>query len=555
MQKMSSSLSSEPVAASGVSEVEQWHNNFQLLAAQANPRILVVEAGRRGGKSEIILAKRTLRPMYLMPGSSGFLSGKSYSKLLDHMMPALMAGWGMLNFIEHNDTQDGDYVIGRTPPKGWKLPIMAPKKWDHYLCTRWGSGAHLMSQDHSVTANALTTDWGAIDEAKQHDPVRVQSELLKTMSGHRSIPSRYKDIVWGDLPEHLMLTLLTDKFIGKYDYRWADQYRKESMSMAAFCKLAKFAERVHEKKNGALQRELWAQQRDAVMYLEYSSRESLPIIGIDYYKNQFKGSKPIEFRTSILNEDVKEIDGGFYKFLDEKVHTYEARDNNRIDSIGISDYLKGKNKNCLLDRDWRKDLPLKVGVDYGTAHTWFLIAQRDISTHWFINNFWTNREQLNDGVDRICAYYRPQEKKYIELYDDPSGHKANPDQQKDVEKVKSRFRYHGWTVVHKTPSNAYIPHRVKYRIWELGLDERSGKRDERFTKARWNLNNAYECFYSCSKAPVKIGMKDEYQKDKSSEKDDTIEQWKATHLSDCADMIYCNDNIHLVDSSISWMTW
>jgi len=552
--KTSSTSKPEEQEADSIT-IEQWHNNYQLLAAQANPRLLVVEAGRRGGKSEIILAKRTLRSMYLMPGSSGFLSGKSYSKLLDHMMPALIAGWNMLNFHEHTDHQEGDYVIGRTPPKSWKLPIMAPKKWDHYLCTRWGSGAHLMSQDHSVTANALTTDWGAIDEAKQHDPERIKSELLKTMSGHRSIPSRFKGVFWGDLPEHLMLTMLTDKFIGKYDYRWVDAYKKEGISFSELCKLAQLAERVQNTRSGPLQRELWAQQRNATVYMEYSSRESLPIVGIDYYNQQFKGSNPIEFRTSILNEEVTEIDGGFYKFINEKDHTYEARDNSRIDSIGLSYYLKGKDKNCLLDKDWRKDLPLKVAVDYGTKHTWYKVAQLYNQTHWMMNNFWTTNQQLIEGVDMICNYYRYQERKVVELYDDPMGHKKNPDQQKDIDKVKSRFRYHGWVVVHKTPSNAYIPHRVKYRIWELGLDERKDKRDVRFTHCKWNLNNAYESFYSCSKARIKIGRNDEYQKDKDDEKDEDLAQWKATHLSDCADMIYCTDNIHLIDKSRNWTTW
>jgi hypothetical protein len=196
-----------------------------------------------------------------------------------------------------------------------------------------------------------------------------------------------------------------------------------------------------------------------------------------------------------------------------------------------------------------------MGVDYGSTHCWFVACQKYANTYWYLNNFWTTNEQPEDGVDKICDYYKYQEKehKVIELYDDPGGHKKNTDQQKDTVKVIERFNKHGWRVIHKTPANNYIPHKLKYRVWEKALDER--KENQKFPKVRFNLNNAYESFYSCSKAPVIIGRQDEFQKDKSSEKDKTIEQWKATHLSDCVDMIYCTDNQHLVDSSRDWLTW
>jgi len=148
-------------------------------------------------------------------------------------------------------------------------------------------------------------------------------------------------------------------------------------------------------------------------------------------------------------------------------------------------------------------------------------------------------------INEFCDYYEPHKRKEVELYDDPGGHKLNTDQKRDVDKVIATLRQRGWRVNHKNPKNTYVPHRLKYRVWEKVLDER-GNRDQRFPRYRHNVVNAYESYYSMSKAPIKQG-KDGFEKDKSSEKDPKLEQWKATHLSDCADMPMCYDNVHLLE--------
>lgn len=528
-------------------EVERWLNIFQMMVLAARPRVLTTEAGRRGGKTEEIGAERSLRAALEMAGSSGFIAARSYSKLLDHMIPGLEAGWNKRGMVEGED-----YVIASAPPKHFKRPIIAPKSFDHYILFRWGSGIHMISFDHGVTSNGLSTDWGLIDEAKQLDPVRVNSELLRTMSGHRTVKVANSHLKWGDLPGHRSLTLLTDKFIGKNDYKWVDGYKKDSMTMQEFMKLAAFAQYVQNNPLPYLQDELRKRQCAAQAYIEYSSRANLPVLGIEYFRDQFKNSSNLDFRVSILNDDVAEIEGGFYQFLDETIHTYEARNNDRIDTIGIREYLNGNRKDCLLDNDWRKDLPLEVGIDYGSEHTWFVSGQEYAETLFVLNNFWTTNEQISEGVDKLCRYYKHHEHKVVHVYDDPGGHKKKTDQSKDIDEVIKAFRKNGWMVIHKTPDNNYIPHKVKYRIYQKGLDERLSVRDKRYKKLRFNINNAYQTFYSCSKAPVKLSTNDEYTKDKSSEKDKSLDQWKATHLSDALDNIYCTKHLHLVDGYKEW---
>lgn len=536
---------------SNTPENRQWLNNPQQIVLGANPKTVKMKAGRRVGKSTRVGAGRTAGPALKLVGSSGWVAGTSYSKLMDDLIPNLVTGWAELGLIE-----DEDYVIGKTPPKNFKRPLQPPIKFDHYISFSWGSGCHIISFDHTVTSNGKVTDWGLLDENKQINPERFNSDLMNTMSGHGSMwYDKARNIRWRDLPEHLMLTFLSDAYIGPRDYDWGTAYQQTATPHNELLKILYLVEELQKNYDPYLEREIWERQRKARAYIEASTEEMLPVLGIDWFKDKFKNTSPLEFRTSILNEEVKEIEGGFYKFLDEAVHTYEARDNNRIDSIGISDYLRHKQRNCLLDKDWRKELPLRVGVDYGSTHCWFEVAQLYANSHWFLNNFWTNNEQVTEGVDKVCDYYKYQERKEVLLYDDPGGHKRNTDQQRDLDKVIKRFKERGWKVTHMTPGNYYIPHQVKYRIWEKGLDERNNVRDGRFTKARWNLNNAYESYYSCSKAGIKIGRKDEFTKDKDSEKNKSLEQWKATHLSDTCDMIYCTDNLHLVKDGTKWATW
>lgn len=520
-------------------DTSQYLNRPQMIACAANTRVFAGKMGRRTGKSEGPGGYRTARPAYILKGSSGFISGKSFAKLLDHMLPGILSAWNRFGFEEERD-----YVVCKTPPNHFKKPLMPPKRYDHYISFEWGSGIHLISFDHTSTSNALTTDWGLIDEAKQIDPERVRSELLKTMNGHRSIRID-EHTQWGDRPEHLMLTILSDAYIGKHDYRWIDDYKKESCTDEQLFKLLLLVQEFQNTGDKALERYIWELQRQYTYYMEASTEENLAALGIDYFKMQYKNSNAIEFRTSILNEDVKEIDGGFYTLLDEAVHTYTASNYSRIETLGISDYLKAGKKSCIYDTDLKSDLPIKLAVDYGSLHSWCVAQQKYANTYWTLKNFWcTSPNSFVDMINDFCDYYEPHKRKEVELYDDPGGHKKDTGQERDVDKVIQTLRKRGWVVRHKNPKGNYILHRLKYRVWEKVLDERA-KRDARFPKYKHNINNAYESYYSMSKAPVKLS-KDGFEKDKASERDATLDQWKATHLSDCVDMPMCYDNVELL---------
>lgn len=523
-------------------EIQQYLNRMQMMALSANCKHTVGRIGRRGGKTHIIIPGRLLLAAWAMPQSAGYLAGKSYRKILDHLLPEIIAGWKSFGLIEGED-----FVVCKTPPPHFKRPYICPRTFDHSITFSWGSLIHLISFDYSSSSNGLATDYGAIDEAKQLDPVRVDSELMKTMSGHRSVRID-KNTLWGDLPLHTSTTIMTDGFIGKRDYKWIDRYAEHATHYNDIYEILLLVDELQKNYSPSLERYLWELQSKATLFLKAGTEENLAVLGIEYFENAYKNSSPLEFRSSILNEDVVEIEGGFYTYLDESIHGYSDQNNyGRFESIGIDNYRSGQGVNCLLDSDLMPGVPLKLSIDYGSNNNFAVVYQNYLNTYFLLKDFWAQSPaKYQDMVNAFCDYYEPHNHKVVELYDDPYGHKEKTDTiQKDADIVKSILRKRGWTVKHKTPDNYYIRHVNKYRVFNAVLDE-TDTRDNRFPKFRINLNNAYRTFYSMSKAPLKSGNH-EFAKDKKSETNPTIEQWQATHLSDCADMPVCFDNISLIE--------
>lgn len=519
-------------------ETKKYINRVQMLLLFAFIRIAILKWGRRTGKTAIGQPVRILQCAKAMPRSSGALAGYSYRKLADHLLPEIIAGWKGLGLIE-----DEHFWVCKAPPKHIR-PYIAPRDFDHYITFANGAGFHIISFNHGVTSNGLATDWLAIDEAKQLNPDRVDSELFKTMSGHRTIRVN-KHTLWGDLPQHLSITLTSDGFIGKKDFNWITRYSKDATPFTEIYKIMILAEMVREFRDPILQRELMELCRNATLYSSASTEENLAVLGIEYFKTAFKNSSPLEFRASILNEDVNEIEGGFYSLLDMSVHGY-SKSGSGIDRIGMNNYLQGKGRNSSLDDDLRKELPLKLCIDYGSRYSWAVVYQHYFNTYHLLKNFWVETpKKFTDMVQDFCNYYANHPKKVVELYDDPGGHKERTDTVvRDVDEVKKVLYRNGWSVRHKTEGNRYIKHTEKYRIWEKVLDERES-RDSRYPRFRINEDNGLEASRSMMLAPVKQGFTQEFQKDKSSEKSTVIKQWNATHLSDCADMAVCTDYIDL----------
>ena len=523
-------------------DINIYLNRMQMMSVASMPRTLVGQIGRRGGKTSRIIPVRMAQAAWHMKRSAGAFASESYRKILDHLLPEIISGFNVLGFVEGEH-----FVVGKTPPPHFKRPYVCPRSFDHALTFSWGSLIHLISFDYSASSNGLALDHIEIDESKRLNPERVDSELMKTLSGHRTIRIN-KNTTWGDLPLHLSTTIMSDGFIGKRDYNWISRYAEDATHYNKIYEILIIVDELQRNYSASLERYLWELQRNTTLYINAGTEENLAVLGIEYFKSAFKNSSPSEFRSSILGEKVIDIEGGFYTLLDESLHGYRDKNNyGRIESIGIEAYRSGVGKDCKLDNDIQPGIPLKLSIDYGSINNWGVVMQKVFNTYFVLKDFWAKTpKKFQDIVTEFCDYYAPHDFKVVELYDDPYGHKEKTSTViKDIEEVIKILKSRGWTVKHMTPKNHYLFHDTKYRICSNILDE-SSKRDSRYPKFRINLNNAYRTFYSMSKARLKTGSK-EFHKDKSDEADKSLEQWQATHLSDCVDMPLCFDNKKFYD--------
>ena len=522
-----------------------------------NATTCAARIGRRGTKTFGIQAPRVLSALQAMPGCRGFIAAKSYRKLLDVLIPELVPAWAMMGITEYSEeNRNGDYVICKRPPAGWAKPHIKPTSYDNTITTKWGSILSLISMDHGATApNGSAYDFGTLDEVKELDPDEIRPRLLSTISGHMTF-KREDGVMWKDLPEHKSLTLTTDGFYGKKDFKWIEDYKDDSLRDDKLKEIIAVYTYLQENYSVELERYLWELQRNAVLYINATSLESLALNGADYYVDSLRNNTPLIFRSAFMNEDVAEIENGFYTLLDSSVHGYSDRSNySRIENVGISTYLSGVYRDCRMDTDWNTNLPLELSIDYGSIYSWCVVMQDYADTEWLLKNFWSESpNKFTDMVQEFCDYYKYHKERVIKLYDDPMGHREKTDSTvPDIDRVLQVLWDNDWVVERVNEHNRYIPHRLKYRVANAILDESAG-RDTRFPKFRYNKNNAFEAHWSMSKAPLKQGQK-EFEKDKSSEKKPKpFPQWQATHLSDCVDNILSFKYVHLIDEGVTFTT-
>lgn len=524
---------------------EKYLNRVQMYVIAICAKITVLLWGRRTGKTAGAVALSMLRCVHELPRSIGFFAGKSYQKILAHMLPELITVWQDYGMVYDSNLDPGvesDFCIGKKPPAYYAKPLVEPASYKNIICWKNGTIVHLIGFDHRVTSNAIATDWGVIDEAKQQPVDRIDKELLPTMSGHYS--------VYGDHPCHRSLLLSSDGNIGPNDFDWIGRYKElasDNEKLYRILMLQNYIQSMNEgKAKELLTKELHSLQNEAVLYLEAATYENLEILGIGYFRDMARTMPANEFLESLGNERGKKTKGAFYKFLDDSIHAYSAPNYHIIDNIGTDYYLKYGD--CREDLNWDVNKRIKIGVDFGGTYSWAVIGQFIYNTYYITKCFWVEHPfKTQHLAQKIVDYCKAHKFKTADFAYDPGGNKKNASTVlSDVEYFTDILVKNEWTVVDLCEGKDYIDHADKYRIYEEILNEIPGMpRDVKTPKFRINEIAAQQALYSMQKADLKKGEKG-YEKDKSSEKKKTLDQWKATHLSDAVDNIICFENADLV---------
>ena len=119
--------------------------------------------GRGTGKSEGLIAPRTLHNIFTMPRSNGVYVASTFQQLLTRTLPGVLAGWNRMGYKE-----GVHFTINKPFSKGFNVPksYAHPLSHQHYIHWFNGSGIYMVSQDRVGSSNGLSLDWIIGDEAK-----------------------------------------------------------------------------------------------------------------------------------------------------------------------------------------------------------------------------------------------------------------------------------------------------------------------------------------------------------------------------------------------------
>lgn len=546
MQSLSPSANDEKVYVK-----EKYLNKVQMFVLAICAKITVLLWGRRTGKTAGVVALHMLRCVSELPRSIGFFAGKSYQKILAHMLPELITVWQDYGMVYDSNLDPGvesDFCIGKKPPHYYQKPLVEPASFKNIISWKNGTIIHLIGFDHRVTSNAIATDWGVIDEAKQQPVDRIDKELLPTMSGHYS--------VFGNHPCHRSLLMASDGNIGPHDFDWLGRYQELASDNEYLLKILMLSNYIQGMADGvakeAMTLELHELQKNAVVYLEAATTENLEILGIEYFRDMARTLPPNEFLESLMNEKGKVMKGAFYKFLDDTIHLYNAPNYAIIDRLGANYMRTGGD--CREDMNWRLNERVKIGVDFGGTYSWLCISQKINNTYYLVKNFWVEHPYKTEHLaQKFVDYCKFHIFKHVDFYYDPGGNKKNASSiYSDVDYFCGVLSKNGWNYVDMCKGKDYVDHADKFRIYEHILNEIPNQpRALNLPRIRISETTAYETYFSMSRALLKRGEKG-MEKDKSSEKNKSLDQWKATHFSDAFDNIICFENLNLVGQSTSF---
>ena len=515
-----------------MAEKKVYFNKPQRLTQLIGANTTVIVAGRRTGKTDSIAAPFVLRNMQRMPGSTGGIVVPTFKHGLTNTIPGLLAAWKRWGFIE-----GVHYVVGRKPPKSFKLPIIDPKDYEHVISFYNGSVAVIISQDRPGSSNSLTLSWLLVDEAKFIDYAKLKDETLPANGGIKSYFGKHSFnhsiMILSDMPQ-------TQK--GSWFLHYRDKMDVELIRTieATVYEIWRIKERIRTlNAKGAtvpaylkgylrrLDRDLNKMRSVAVYYREYSSIENLQLLGENYIKQMKRDLTPLTFQTSILCQRIGIAKDGFYSSMREG-HKYDANDNQYLDTLGY-DY-DFSTLDARADKDVDPDAPICIGMDYNANINWIVAGQPRDRRLNIIKSFYVKFDRKIPAlVEDFCRYYAEHRNKTVVYYYDATALGSNyavNDQDFHYNVVKE-FERHGWRIESVYLGNP-MHHDEKYLLINNAF---AGKQR---LMPFFNRSNNEDLILAIQSAGVSNG-RNGFRKDKSGEKLAESEEDLLEHRTDGTD--------------------
>ena len=494
-------------------------NPAQQYIHTVDPNSLTLVAGRRFGKSDGVIAPRTLTRVQAMPRGIGFFYADTFMQALSRTLPATFAALNRLGYIE-----DKHYFVGRQAPPWMHFPkpFISPNDWKHVVHWYNGSIQHILSQDVKFSANSLTTDWGSVDEARSIKKDKFTQEVVPTLSG---TPGKFENCHYKK-----GLDIITDMPPGKQG-RWIlddeqkmdrDLLKSIEATLFELNRLRKAAgdnpSLHYERAISHNLRYLKSLRRYLHLYVEFATIENIEIAGEDYIATQKRLLPPITFAVSIMNKKVGKNLTGYYPNFDRNIHCYKSFDNHYIDNLrterGTLDLKKISSHVCLHDADIDHSLPLVVAFDFNANINWVVTAQdRIIETPVLGSKFTKHSRKLRALLEDWNTYYHYHIAHEVVVYYDSTAVKsayADEEAESFIDIIYNTLTNKGWDV-----TLIYIGNPMAHDLKHQYLDDAFTGRKYKFP--RFNEENNEHLLLALELAGVKIG-RNGFEKDKSGEK-------------------------------------
>lgn len=534
------------------------------LLMQAKNKYVIYSRGT--GKSFIVGAEVD-ENVRLMPRGVTTLAQATYGQALTKTLPSTFKLLEQLGYKRYDTkTRTGDYVVCRTPPEGWYRPYEHLMSYEHCITFSNGHVLYILTQDGN--SRGPNADFNITDEALTLDKEQFDQEVAPTNRGNEHIFGRKSKTPLFKHHGNAFFSSMPYEPEQKWLLEPAKYYEDERdiHLFDVWNRIVKLQLQLIDAKldnDVQLFKEIWNEtirlrrsitpfvSQDGTLFILASIFDNLANVGLSYIMNQYKVMDKLTFMIEILNFIVDKIDHCYYN-LDERHKYYKATNDSFIRDFAENidwDWKQLADTDSRMDADCNPNQAIEVSFDWGSNASFLEVAQCghfDFVTKTLyknrlvdntINEFFVRNDELDDTVvnvlvDRFCHYYRYHPHKTVHYYRDRYGDIRHANSKKTYnESAIERLQRHGWTVVQYTHRGIEPPQHDKYLLWSSITAET----DERYPLKRFNASKCKYILISMNNTRVRTNSSGKWEKDKRSERNDSILPEEATHFGDCVD--------------------
>jgi hypothetical protein len=463
----------------------------QFLAATQKRRTFV---GGRGSGKTTVAGHQTRVEMNYLPRAKGFLAGLTYTQLTSNTLPAMEKAWYDHGLREYDPkTGFGHYVKGKKPPTDWIKPHLPPSNYENVVSFLNGYTIQLLSMDRAELARGGNYDFGHIDESALMKEEHVNKILRPMIRGniHRFPHTHlhqtfcdYTSVPW--LPS------------GQWVFKTEDLAKSEP---------------------------------ETTFFLESTAYDNATVLGEKYFRDLRNSIDPLEWDVEVMNKRLTKLPNSFYpSFNSEKHGVWKTYTYVHDDKTGLT---------LSIDSDRNPTLPLELSFDFNAAFTSVIVCQEIGNEFRCLDALWVKQSAttvLDALVSKFSATYESHERKHVVIYGDRNGNNKQVGSNLTFyETIQQQLTAAGWTSVLMV-QGLDPDHRLKH----IAINQLLAETNPRLPVLRFNRNKCKFLIISIEQSPINP----DWTKNKNSEKS-SIDQERATHLSDCFDNIVYRKYGHL----------